>query len=73
MQSGDLVTVERQVSGAPLGEFEYCFGILVDQPSARYPGAAVAWHSWNVLVDGILITLPMRMIEVQSEVSSIQA
>ncbi len=64
MKVGDLVTVERQVSDAPLGEFEYHFGILVDQPSAPYPGAAVAWHSWNVLVDGILITLPMRMIEV---------
>ena len=64
MKAGDLVTVERQVSDAPLGEFEYHFGILVDQPSARYPGEAVAWHSWIVLVDGNLITLPMRMIEV---------
>jgi len=67
VNTGDLVTVERQVSGSPLGEFEYCFGILIDQPTARYPGQAVAWHSWNVLVDGILITLPMRMIEVCSE------
>lgn len=64
MQTGDLVTVERQVLGGPLGEFEYRVGILIDQPTARYPGQAVAWHSWNILVDGILITLPMRMIEV---------
>ena len=64
MQTGDLVTVERQVLGGPLDEFEYCVGILVDQPTARYPGQAVAWHSWNVLVDGVLVTLPMRMIEV---------
>jgi len=64
MKAGDLVTVERQVPDTPLGEFEYHFGILIDQPTARYPGAAVAWHSWNVLVDGILIILPTRMIEV---------
>ena len=73
MQTGDLVTIERQVLGGPLGEFEYRVGVLIDQPTARTWQMAARWHSWNVLVDGILITLPMRMIEVQSEVSSIQA
>ena len=64
MQPGALVTIERQVLVGPLGEFEYRVGVLIDQPTPRYPGRAVAWHSWNVLVDGILVTLPMRMIEV---------
>ena len=64
MQSGDLVTVERQVSGSPLGEFEYCVGILINQPTAQTWQMQARWRSWNVLVDGVLVNLPMRMIEV---------
>lgn len=64
MTAGDLVTVERQVLGGPLGEFEYCVGILVDQPAAQTWQVAARWRSWNVLVSGVLVTLPMRMIEV---------
>ena len=64
MIAGNLVTVERQIPEAPLGEFEYCVGILINQPVAQTWQMQARWRSWNVLVDGILVNLPMRMIEV---------
>ena len=67
MKIGDMVICEMQKSGAPIGTVEMRMGLVLSQPKPRYPGEAVMWHGWNVLVDGVIIPFPERFLEVHSE------
>ena len=63
MKAGDLVTCELHHRGEEIGTIEYCVGIIIDR------GAADSFHStrWNVMIRREILSIPTRMIEVQSE------
>ena len=62
MKIGDFVICEMQKSGEPMGTVEKVMGVVLSKPSPRYPGEAVMWHGWNVLVRGKVVPFPERFL-----------
>jgi len=65
---GDLVTIEEQKLGGPLGEIEVSVGIIVDQlKKPKWAREMRTWHHFIVLTNQEIKTVPYHLMEVQSE------